>query len=401
MGKKQDEILSNPEFDALKGVDGLDPDKLMEAVTGEPQGTPPAGDTPPADTGTKPADTGTKPVDAGTPSAEPKKEDQQAPAPQDDILKEIFGDRFKTVDEARQANISGMIDEVESLRQAKTDLEEQLSRKPKTNFANDEVALFNEFVKETGVHSYGVFRKINDAELTNMDPMEALITKHILDHPHLASKEPQVRKHFERKYNVDPEQVEEETLELNKMEMETDGISARKALQELKGKLKVPEPTTEVDTPKELTPEEKSNLQTGWNNVGKNVSTALGKLKIPIKNGKEPLLDYEISESEQKEIQDFVANYAVENHMELNETNVRTISNMVYNQLMINKLPEIVHSVFERARSLTEEEVHAIYENPSPARNTDQPPTEPEGTKTDADKLQDEIFNAEMEEYNK
>ncbi len=74
---------------------------------------------------------------------------------------------------------------------------------------------------------------------------------------------------------------------------------------------------------------------------------------------------------------------------------------MVYNQLMINKLPDIVHSVFEKARTLTEEEVHAVYANPSPDRNKDQPPVKPATEQTEAEKSQQTIFDAEMEEYDK
>jgi hypothetical protein len=57
----------------------------------------------------------------------------------------------------------------ETLRKEKTELESKLELKPKTNFANDEVALFNEFVKETGTRDYGVFNKINSAEVATMD----------------------------------------------------------------------------------------------------------------------------------------------------------------------------------------------------------------------------------------
>ena len=305
------------------------------------------------------------------------------------------------MDEAKSANIVGVLDEVVTLREEKTALEEKLAAKPKTNFANDEVALYNEFVKETGTHDYGVFNKINSADLATLEPMEALITKYVLDHPEQSGKEPQIRKYFEKKYNVDPEQVDDAELEVNKLPMVADGATAKKELQVLKDKLKVPEIADDPSTPKELTPEAKATLESGWSNVGQQVSTALAKLKVPIKDGKEALLDYEISESEQKEITEFVKGYAVENQMELNETNAKTISTMVYNQLMINKLPEIVHSVFEKARSLTEEQVHALYANPSPDRNKDQPPVPPVPELSDEEKIQDEIFDAEMDAYNK
>jgi hypothetical protein len=397
---KEKDFMNNPEFDALKDVEGVDANKLIETATGEKPEE--SGDEPPKPEG-QGGDEPPKPEGQGgdEPPGTQKKDEPPVPSSQDDILKEIFGDRFKTIDEAKQANINGVLEEVESLRQAKIDLESQLSTKPKTNFANDEVALYNEFVKETGIRNYGVFEKINSAELANMDPMDALVTKHLFDHPELSGKEALVRKRFEKKYNVDPDQVDEETLELNKLDMETDGGSAKQALQELRGKLKIPEPAAEEEKPKELSPEEKSKLQDAWGNIGQQVSKALEKLKVPIKNGKESLLDYEVSESEQKEIRDFVASYAAENQMELDETNVRTVSHMVYNQLMMNKLPDIVHSVFEKARSLTEEEVHSLYENPSPSRNTDTPPGPTETPKGDAEKTQDDIFDAEMGRYNK
>lgn len=392
-----DELKNNPEYKALLDIDGVDPAEIVKQAGGDPEPSPDPNPTPePTPEPTPSPEPTPEPAPAPTPTPEP----EPAPAPQDNFLKEIFGDRFKTVEEVKNANILGTLDEIESLRQAKAELEQKLELKPKTNFANDEVALFNEFVKETGTRDYGVFNKINSADVATMDSMEALVTKYVLDHPEQSGKEPQIRKYFEKKYNVDPETVDEAELEVNKLGLDADGASAKKALQEVKDKLKVPDPSLEPDAPKELTPEQKKSLQTGWNNVGQQVSAALAKLKVPIKNGKDPLLDYEVSESEQKEITEFVQNYAVENQMELNETNVRTVSTMVYNQLMINKLPEIVHSVFEKARSLTEEQVHAIYENPSPARNTDQPPTPAAPDLTDAEKQEEEIFNAEMGRYN-
>lgn len=389
-----EELRNNPEFQALQDIEGIDPAELLKQAGEEPTPESGIGDPEPP---IPPIEDPIPPLpgagDPTPPVADP------APPQQGDVLNEIFGDRFQTVEEAKNANIAGVLDEVAILRQEKAELTSKLESKPKTNFANDEVALFNEFVKETGTRDYRVFEKINSAEVATMDSMEALVTKYVLDHPEQSGKEPQIRKYFEKKYNVDPDQVDEAELEVNTLGLDADGTSAKKALQEVKDKLKVPEESQEPGSPKELTPEEKATLQTGWNKVGQQVSTALAKLKVPIKNGKEPLLDYEVSESEQKEITDFVQNYAVENHMELDETNIRTISTMVYNNLMINKLPEIVHSVFEKARSLTEEQVHSLYENPSPVRNNDDPPAPPEPVKTDFEKQQDDIFDAEMKRY--
>jgi len=383
----ENEISRNPEFDALKDIEGIDTANLMSQAGLTPKETPPV---------IAKQEAAPTIVEQGIQEAIAAQREDNSQEQRNGFLKEIFGDRFKTVDEAKQANISGILDEAAVLRRDKADLEAKLNLKPKTNFANDEVALYNEFVRETGTKDYGVFSRINNAEVATMDSMEALVTKHILDNPNLAGKEANVRKYFEKKYNVDPDLVDEDDLAINRIGMEADGATAKRSLQSLKEKLKVPEPIIDVQKPKALTPEEKTKLQAGWGNIGEQVSTALGKLKVPIKNGKDSLLDYEISDSEKKEITEFVKGYAVENQMELNETNVKTVSTMVYNQLMINKLPDIVHSVFEKARSLTEEQVHSLYENPSPARNNDMPPTTRHISQTDEDKIRDDIFNAEM-----
>jgi hypothetical protein len=391
---KKEEFNRNPEFEALKGIEGVDPSSIM-AQAGLTPDVPPV-EIPPVGTPLKIETPITEGGEVGKAGSPPIESAGMVPGQQDAFLKEIFGDRFKTVDEAKQANILATLDEAQSLREAKADLEAKLNLKPKTNFANDEVALYNEFVRETGIKDYGVFNRINTTDLVAMDAMDALVAKQILDRPDLAGKEVNVRKYFEKKYNVDPELVDEDELAINKIGMESDGAIARKALQSLKEKLVLPEPVADTSQPKELTKEEKEKLTTGWDSVGQQVSTTLAKLKVPIKNGKESLLDYEISDSEQKEIKDFISNYAVENQMELNETNVKMVSTMVYNQLLINKLPDIVHSVFEKARSLTEEQIHSLYENPSPVRNNDTPPSPRSTASTDFEKAQEDIFKAEM-----
>lgn len=383
MNDKQRELENNPEFKALQQMEGIDKEGLMRQAGFEPAISPQPADEIPKDIVPPVIHIAEKPADI-------------VPDQRDVFLKEIFGDRFKTVDEAKQANISGIFDEAKSLRGANAELEAKLSIKPKTNFANDEVALYNEFVKETGTKNYEVFSRINKADVATMDSMEALVTKYVLDHPEFTGKEANVKKYFEKKYNVDPDLVDEEDLAINNVGMQADGAAAKKSLQSLKEKLKVPEPIEDTAKPKVLSPEEISKLQTGWGNVGQQVSTSLGKLSVPIKNGKEPLLDYEISDSEKKEVAEFVQNYAVENQMELNESNVKMISTMVYNQLMINNLPNIAHSIFEKARSLTKEQVESIYDNPSPARNSDTPPISRNQNMTDFEKQQEAIFNAEM-----
>jgi hypothetical protein len=396
MAEERDDLQGNIEYEALKDLI-VDPQNATP--DGEPPaGTPPAGtETPPAGSVTPPAGTETPPAGtetppAGTPPATPSPDQGEL------LLKEIFGDAFTTVDEAKGANIPGLLEEVKTLREEKADLSSKLESKPKTDFADDDVALYNVFVKETGAHDFSSFKKIHQSDVANMDPVDALIVRQKMANPEVNYDEGKLRKFFERKYSYDPElkgQGDEDN-DHAEMLLSEDAEKAKKDLKAIKDKLIVPENQYEVPEVKEMTEEQKSALSKGWNGVGVKVSEALAKLKVPIKNRKEALLDYEISEQEQKAVTEFVTQYAVENRMELNQNNVQTVSAMVYNQLMINKLPEIVHSVFEKARSMTESEVHAFYENPSPARNTDTPPGTPEPEISDEEKIQEEIFKAEM-----
>ena len=182
---KGKDFIGSPEFEALKDIPGVDPAEIMKqaGLGGDP--TPPGGGEPPIPAGGEPPTPPAPPI--------PPQRTDPAPAPQNDILKEIFGDRFKTVEEVKNANIVGQLDELDSLRRTKSDLEKQLSTKPQTNFVNDEVALYNEFVRETGISDYGVFKRLNAADVANMDPVDALVTRYVLEHPNLAGQEDKVR----------------------------------------------------------------------------------------------------------------------------------------------------------------------------------------------------------------
>lgn len=319
-----------------------------------------------------------------------KPENNEQPDQRAIFLKEIFGeDGFKTVEEAKTAN-TATLQEVESLRRDKTDLESKLNEKPKTNFASDEMAKFNEFAKVTSMADYGLFKKINDTDVAQMDPMDAIVTKYILDNPSASGNEANVKKYFEKLHNVDPELVEPEDLAINQIGLTEQGNVAKKALLEVKEKLIVPTPE-EAPKPKEFTPEEIKARKDGWNDIGTKVGTGLAKLKIPISNSKDALLDYEISEVEQKEITQQVVDYAEQNQLELNEANVNMIANTMQNLLVIKKMPEIAHAIFEHARSMTEEQIHAQFENPSTKKNNDSPPPPKESTLSEREQIQADV----------
>jgi hypothetical protein len=374
----KDDFTKNAEYLALKDMEGFQ--LLGDEDKNNP---PPGGDTPPA---------GDPPAAAASPPAGATNEPVKS---HDDFLKEIFGDKFKSVDEAKQA--VGQLEEMDGLRRTNTELQSKLTSKPKTNFVNDEVALFNEFVRETGINNYGVFSKLNGADTANMDPLDAIVTRHILKHPKLAGQESKVRKMFERNFNVNPDEVDEDQLEINKINLISEGEVAARELQEVKSKLKIPEPDNTPE-PVALSPEQKASLQKSWDIAGDQVTQVIGKMPVSVKGGK-PVLSYEFPQDELQKAKEFIVEFAVQNQMELNQENIQTIGQIVKHRIVLNNLEGIVQAVFERARNMTENEVHAIYENPTPSRNNDQPPAGHEQVKSQSEKDADAIFDAEMGRY--
>ena len=333
---------------------------------------------------------------------EPIKKDVPDPeAIKTGMLKEIFGDRFTTVEDLKKANIPASLQELENLRQKNQELETQVKAKPKHHYANDDIAKFDEFVRETGIKDSGIFNKLNSSDVANMVPMDALILEKSIEDPDFASKEPQVQKrYFERKFNVDSKKVEsgeltQEDFDDNMIEVTSEGRKAKTKLQDLKGKIKMPEPSADLPPavkPK-WTPEIEKTQREGWTQVNEAMVKEFEKIPIPLKGSKEPIVNFVLPEETKKAIKEKYLNSAVNNQMEVNDANVKNTAIQMYSEAILSNLDGIAHAIFERARSMKEEEYLRLYSNPSP-KNTDQPDLKEEPLSDEAKR--DAVFNAEM-----
>lgn len=380
------------EFEALKGIEGIDVNELMSQI-GEtpPQKTeqPPAATTPPATT---------------PPPATPKPTSEAGPKPDETgILKEIFGDQFTSVEDLKKINIPERLKEAETLRQQiqalsaeKEQLSSKLSAKPKTSFANDDVALFNEFVRNTGIKSFDVFSRLNGADMANIDDMDAIVLSKLVDNPTLASKEPQLRKHIEKMFNVDPESVEEDDLEVNKIGLAEEGYKAKLKLQELKGKLKIPEQSPDEDSVNQKwTPEQETQVKTIWSTASRAMGEKLSQIPLYLPGSKEPLTNFVVSEDVMKAIEAEAINNAVGKRMDANQENITSTAKFMYSEIIARNLDKILHTVFEKARSLTDKEVREKYHNPSPIKPEDSISKQVEEP-DEKDEQAKKIFEAEM-----
>lgn len=316
-------------------------------------------------------------------------------------LKEIFGDQFTNVDELKKANIPASLQELATLRQKNQELETQLAKKPKHNFASDDIAKFNEFARETGIKDANVFNKLNAADLANMPDIDALSLYHVIENPRLASASPQeIRGYFERKYNVDSAKVEageltEQELKYNQMDLQIEAEKAKGKLLELKGKIKMPEvPADEpLEGKSKWTPEIEKTQKATWGTVNEKMLAEFSKIPITIKGGKEPIVDFVLPEEAKKAITANAIDYVVSNQMEVNQENVTSVANAMYSDILFTHREEIYHAIFERARSMTEEEYLKTYHNPSP-KNNDTPPSGNEPLSDEAKK--EKAFQAEL-----
>lgn len=378
------------ELEALMNVDGVDTASIetqinkIKGVKETPPSDPPKGDPPKGD-----------PPKADPPKADPPKDVLNPETVRTAMLNEMFGEQFKTVEDFKKANIPGQLQELETLRRSNQELQAQLTKKPKHNFASDDIARFNEFARETGIKDAGVFNRINaiplNGEEVNMDPMDALVLLHIIDNPTLAGREAQVRRHFEKKYGVDSSKIDpklvesgeltQEELDANKLDYETsligvtsDGNAAKKKLKELKDKIKMPEASSDDPAPQtKWTPEVETAQKNVWSKVNEKMGESFSTIPITLKGGKEPLVTFTVPEASMKSILQKAIDYAISNQMEANEANIKSIATSMYDDILISHQEEIYHAIFERARTLSENEILKYYHNPS-QKNTDTPP---------------------------
>lgn len=359
------------EIDALLGIEGIDTDKIAEQVAKA------KGEEPPPKKEEKPPQDNIKPEEK--PPAEPPKDVPNPEAIRSAMLNEMFGEQFKTVEDVKKANIPEALKERETLRQENTTLKTQLQAKPKTQFVNEDIAKLNEFIRETGIKDVGVFNRLNVTDIANMSDIDALVFQHIIDNPSLANKEPQVRRYIETRYNVDPAKVEtgdltQEELDVNLIGVSSEGAKAKAKLLELKGKIKMPEPTPD-EIPdggkKKWTAEEETSQKASWGVVNTKLGEKLGTLGIPIKGSDKPIVNFTVPEEIRNRALQNAVDFMVNNQMEVNEANVRSVAQMAHQELIYSNLDQIVQVVFEHARSMKEEDYLKLYHNPSPKVNTD------------------------------
>jgi hypothetical protein len=376
---KQDDGRDD-EMNALSDIPGVNKEKILAQLNPGSGNSDDKGNSPPDDKDKNKGgdDKGKGVDDKGVDDKNKNVPDQTAVTAA--MLNEMFGEQFKTVDEVKKANIPAALQELETLRGKNKDLETQLGRKPKHSFASDDLAKFNEFASATGIQSFEVFRKLNTVDIANMDDMDALIWQRVAEDPDLFADIPRVRRSFERKFNVDKSKIEagdltQDEYDENLFEMRQLAKEAKKKLVEYKGKIKMPEikeETPDTTAPKKWMPEVEKKQKDVWGKSAKAIVDVFSKVAIPMKDSKEPIINFVLTDEIKTKLTQDALTYAINNQMEVSETDLKgneakmlSVAQYVYGRLISENLDSIAHAIFERARGMSEEEAAKQYNNPS------------------------------------
>ena len=144
---------------------------------------------------------------------------------------------------------------------------------------------------------------------------------------------------------------------------------------------------------KKWTPEIETKQKSVWSSVNEKMGEEFAKIPIVLKGAKEPIVNFVLPEETRKSILQNALDYVVSNQLEVNEDNVKSVAGAMYSDILFTHREDIYHAIFERARSLTEEEILKVYHNPS-KKNTDAPP--PTGGKDKLEEQRQAAYNIEM-----
>jgi hypothetical protein len=299
------------------------------------------------------------------------------------LLNEMFGDKFTSIDEVKES--FKLLDEVPSLRERSTKLQEQLEDKYNP-FANEEVARFNHFVKETGINDMKVYAKVSSIG-SETDPIDVLVTQHVVENPEYAGQEGKLKNFLVSKYGLDPEKYDEEELENNKFALQLESSKALKSIEALKSKITEFKPVDfeALATQKEeQAKQEQQKLASGWSEIVAKLPEHIPAFKVDLGEGKGEF-EYAYTAEQKKSIEKDVLDYLVGYKLPMTKESVQSALSFAQNRVYQSNQKEIYKSFAEKISNDIRAQYDKEFVNPS-ALNKGNQETEKKPDKTDADK---------------
>lgn len=381
MSKEKFEDKSSA-FAGLEELAGLTEDPEKELVNNED---------PEKETSVKTEEPDNDPVNTEDPEKETSKKNEIEINDEirNKVLSEMFGDRFESVDKFKEADVVTRLDEFDSLREAKEKLEGQLNQSYNP-FANESVAKFNHFVKETGIDNMNVFAKITSLG-EDSDPIDVLVAKKIVDNPKLIGREADLKDLLINEYKVDPEEFDESEIRRNKLKLELDSEDALKSIGELKSKLdnfEFVDPSKVSEKRAEELKKQQSEMKEQWGSIVGKISENLPSFKIDLGEDKGSF-EFSYNEEQKKESEGLILDYLVQNNKPFTKESVQEAVMFASNSLYSKNVNEIFNSFREKTISETREQFDKEYSNPSALNGGKNDTGRNKGDKSDEDKAFD------------
>jgi len=168
------------------------------------------------------------------------------------IISEIFGERFKSIDEVKSYNVGERLTEYDNLRQNVSNLteenkllSEQLSSYNTDTFQG--LLKFSKFAEDTGIKDYSLYNRLLNTEVKDLDYAKAIAFLEVVETPELLPKATAIEEDIKRQFKQGIYQDDEEDTEGNvigkvpdpnaDLRLEKEGLKAKKRLSDLKDKI--------------------------------------------------------------------------------------------------------------------------------------------------------------------
>lgn len=262
---------------------------------------------------------------------------------------EIFGEGYD------QDKVKSELSEFKELK-AKYDL---LANKTSVDFADESVAEFNAYVKNTGNKDYSAFLQLKSAG-EDLDPIEAMILKATIQNPEYRGKEEFLRNKLMKDNGLDPDRFDSEEIEFNKIALKDKSKEVFDWLRDNKNKLGV----TKVDP--EIAKQAKVLAETKWLDIANEKIGAKSKLTIPTyQDGKiVPFTEFEIKPELAAQYKTAFAKMMSESNYEVNSKNVEAMEQEFNNRFIVNNLPQIMADALQKHENTLKQKWEDQYGGP-------------------------------------
>jgi len=149
---------------------------------------------------------------------------------------EVLGEEWADVEKAR------------TLPARLKELEEKASRTVLPTYADEDTAMYDQFVRSTKIKDFGLFNKIKSFDESATDSIETLIMKKIIDNPKLMGFESKIREDLTKQYRVDDRLEDEVDLKYNRIKLDEDAATAKQSISSLKESISKFDPKAQEET---------------------------------------------------------------------------------------------------------------------------------------------------------